>query len=93
MWSSQLTPDAISGIYQMCPARVKTNLFQRLAKMLDLNVTFTGPAPGEPAPAAVSQMSDDPFASLYQTGRAGIASAGTDLSSADQYAKGLYARL
>ena len=93
MWASQLTPDAIYGIYQMGPARAKTNLFQRLAKFLDLDVTFTGPAPGEPAPAAVSQMSGDPFGSLYQASQSAYSSAGSDLSSAEQYAKGMYARL
>jgi hypothetical protein len=86
MWASQLTPDAIYGIYQMGPARVTTNLFQRLAKMLELDVTFTGPAPGERAAAATAQMSGDPFASLYQ-------SASSDLTSAEAYAKGMYARL
>jgi hypothetical protein len=93
MWGSQLTPDAIYGIYQMGPARVKTNLFQRLAKFLDLDVTFTGPTPGQPAPAAVSQMSGDPFGSLYQSSQSMYSSAGSDLSSAEQYAKGMYARL
>lgn len=86
MWASQLTPDAIYGVYQMGPSRAPTNLFQRLAKWLDLDVTFTGPAPGERAPAPVSQMSGDPFASLYQEGSSG-------LSSASQYAQGMYARL
>ena len=86
MWASQLTPDAVYGIYQMGPARHSSNIFQRLAKWLDLDVTFTGPSPGERAPAPVSQMSDDPFASLYQ-------SAQGDFSSAEQYAKGMYARL
>jgi hypothetical protein len=93
MWASQLTPDAIYGIYQMGPSRTKTNLFQRLAKFLDLDVTFTGPAPGEPAASSVSQMSDDPFASLYQSGQSMYQSAGTGLTSAEQYAKGMYARL
>lgn len=86
MWASQLTPDAIYGIYQMGPARAPTNLFQRLAKFLDLNVTFTGPAPGERAAVPASQMSGAPFASLYQE-------ASGSLSSAEAYAKGMYARL
>jgi hypothetical protein len=86
MWASQLTPDAIYGIYQMGPARAPTNLFQRLAKWLDLDVTFTGPAPGERAAAPVSQMTGDPFSSLYQTAQ-------SDFASAEQYAKGMYARM
>ena len=68
-------------------------MFQRLAKFLDLDVTFTGPSPGEPAASSVSQMSGDPFASLYQSGQSMYQSAGADLSSADQYAKSMYSRL
>lgn len=97
MWASQLTPDTIYGIYQMGPARAPTNLFQRLAKYLDLNVAFTGPAPGDRTPATASQMSGDPFASMYQTARTDISSAyqsaSGDLSSAGQYAQGMYARM
>jgi hypothetical protein len=97
MWASQLTPDAIYGIYQMGPARTQTNLFKRLAKWLDVDVTFTGPAPGERAPASVGQISGDPLASLYQTARADASSAyqaaSGDLSSAEAYAKGMYARM
>jgi hypothetical protein len=88
MWASQLTPDAIYGIYQMGPARTPTNLFSRLAKMFDLDVTFTGPAPGDRSAPAMG--GSDPFGSLYQTIQSDTQS---DLSSAEQYAKSMYARL
>jgi hypothetical protein len=46
MWNQQLTPDLIYGIYQMGPTQTKHDIFTDLAKYLNLNVTFTGPAPG-----------------------------------------------
>jgi len=46
MWNQQLTPDLIYGIYQMGPTQTKNSVFTDLAKYLNLNVTFTGPAPG-----------------------------------------------
>jgi hypothetical protein len=47
MWSSQLTPDAIYGIYMMGPTQTQHNIFTDVANWLNLNVTFTGSAPGE----------------------------------------------
>lgn len=48
MWNQQLTPDVIYGIYQMGPTQVQHNIFRDLAKFLNINVTFTGSAPGQP---------------------------------------------
>jgi len=45
MWNQQLTPDLIYGIYQMGPTQTRHDIFTDLAKYLNLNVTFTGPAP------------------------------------------------
>ena len=104
MWASQLTPDAIYGIYQMGPARAPVNIFRRLAKWLDLDVTFTGPSPGDRSAASASAAascssttSSDPFSALYQTVSADVTSAyqtaQSDLSAAGQYAQGMYARM
>jgi len=43
MWSQQLTPDLIYGIYQAGPVRNRHDIFTDLAKYLNLNVSFTGP--------------------------------------------------
>jgi hypothetical protein len=62
MWNQQLTPDVIYGIYQMGPTQGDHNIFTDVAKYLNLNVSFTGSAPGQPIP---SQASADPFSQLY----------------------------
>lgn len=62
MWSAQLTPDVIYGIYQMGPTQTQHNIFTDIAKYLNLNVSFTGSAPGQPI---MSQASMDPFSQLY----------------------------
>jgi hypothetical protein len=48
MWGTQLTPDVIYGIYQMGPTQTQHNIFTDLSKWLNLNVSFTGSAPGQP---------------------------------------------
>ena len=78
MWSSQLTPDAIYGIYMMGPTQAQHNIFTDLAKWLNLNVSFTGSAPGEPinvkAPAnpfsAIQSDAQSAYASTQSQGAA-----------------------
>lgn len=48
MWNQQLTPDVIYGIYQMGPVQTKHDLFSTLSRWLNINVTYTGSAPGQP---------------------------------------------
>lgn len=52
MWNQQLTPDVIYGIYQMGPTQTQHDIFTEVAKYLNLNVSFTGSAPGQPVPTA-----------------------------------------
>jgi hypothetical protein len=52
MWNQQLTPDVIYGIYQMGPTQAQHDIFTEIAKYLNLNVSFTGSAPGQPIPTA-----------------------------------------
>lgn len=91
MWSQQLTPDVIYGIYMMGPTQAQHSIFTDVSKWLNLNVSFTGSAPGQPIPgyatgaSAMQTLSSD-FNQLY-------AGASTDLSSAESYAKGMMARL
>jgi hypothetical protein len=97
MWSAQLTPDVIYGIYQMGPTQTQHSIFTDIAKYLNLNVSFTGSAPGQPI---MSQASINPFDALSsQTcgGFAGMASnayagAGGLQQSAMDAATGLAAR-
>lgn len=94
MWSAQLTPDVIYGIYQMGPTQTQHSIFTDIAKYLNLNVSFTGSAPGQPIK---STASINPFDSLSsQTcggGFAGMASSVGGLQqSAMDAATGLAAR-
>jgi hypothetical protein len=61
MWSQQLTPDVIYGIYQLGPTQTQHNIFNDLTKYFNLNVRFTGPAagpvPGPTAPSASTSQS------------------------------------
>lgn len=59
MWSQQLTPDVIYGIYQMGPTQTKHSIFTDIAKYLNLNVSFTGSAPGQPIVGG-----NNPFSSI-----------------------------
>lgn len=47
MWGTQLTPDVIYGIYQMGPTQASADVFTTIAKWLNINVSFTGGAPGQ----------------------------------------------
>jgi hypothetical protein len=58
MWSQQLTPDVIYGIYQMGPTQTQHDLFTEVGKYLNLNVSFRGPASGQ-------QDEVNPFNQMY----------------------------
>jgi len=65
MWGQQLTPDVIYGIYQMGPTQTQHSIFTDFAKYFNLNVSFTGSAPGQPIG---SQANINPFGALYNNG-------------------------
>ncbi len=71
MWTQQLTPDAIYGIYQMGPTQTQHDIFTTVAKWLNINVTFTGSAPGEAIPTAAAndmRRAHNEAASIYESG-------------------------
>jgi hypothetical protein len=72
MWNQQLTPDVIYGIYQMGPTQGDHNIFTDIAKYLNLNVSFTGSAPGQ---AIAQQSSANPFSQLESSAQSGYAQA------------------
>jgi hypothetical protein len=78
MWGSQLTPDAIYGLYMQGPTSQQHNIFTGLANLFDLNVTFTGSAPGQPANTVAPF---NPFASLKADAQSAYASASGEVSS------------
>lgn len=83
MWNQQLTPDVIYGIYQMGPTQAQHNIFTDVAKYFNLNVSFTGSAPGQPVPgSATSQPPSNPFGQLYNEASSAYSSASSDVSSA-----------
>lgn len=82
MWSSQLTPDVIYGIYMMGPTQTQHNIFTDVAKWLNINVSFTGSTPGEPV---TTQAPQNPFQAMYGQGSQG-------LQSMDQSAQSLMQR-
>lgn len=91
MWNQQLTPDVIYGIYQMGPTQARHDIITDVTKYLNLNVSFTGSAPGQPIPGGsaapanpLSALSSD-FSSMYQ-------SASADFSSAEASAKNMLSR-
>lgn len=74
MWSQQLTPDLIYGIYQMGPSQTKHDFYTDIARWLGISVNFTGISSGtEPAQAACtggpSMLSS--IESTYQRGGLG----------------------
>jgi len=83
MWSQQLTPDVIYGIYQMGPTQTQHNIFTDLTKYLNLNVSFTGSAPGQPI---VGGSNVNPLSSIYNQ-------VGGDSASAMDSVHSLAARL
>jgi hypothetical protein len=75
MWSAQLTPDVIYGIYMMGPTQTQHNIFTDVAKWLNLNVSFTGSTPGQPTS---TQAPANPFQSLYSAGSQGAQAISND---------------
>lgn len=71
MWSAQLTPDVIYGIYMMGPTQTQHNIFTDVAKWLNLNVSFTGSTPGQPV---TTQAPTNPFQSMYGSATGGLQS-------------------
>jgi hypothetical protein len=64
MWSAQLTPDVIYGIYMMGPTQATHNIMTDIAKWLNINVSFTGSAPGQALPSGAPS---NPFQQLYNS--------------------------
>jgi hypothetical protein len=58
MWNQQLTPDVIYGIYQNGPILTKGTFFARFAKMLNLDVYFSGEADCEAVMDAYSSLKE-----------------------------------
>jgi hypothetical protein len=77
MWNQQLTPDVIYGIYMMGPTQSQHNILTDISKYLNLNVSFTGSAPGQPihttAPA-------NPFDQMGNAASQGYSSVSSDIS-------------
>jgi len=67
MWSAQVTPDLVYGIYQMGPTQASHNIFTDVAKYLNLNVSFTGSSPGQPV---APQAPTNPFDSIESNAQA-----------------------
>jgi hypothetical protein len=75
MWNQQLTPDVIYGIYMMGPTQTQHNIVTDITKYLNLNVSFTGSAPGQPIPGGNSAPPSNPFTAMSQTVQSDWASA------------------
>jgi hypothetical protein len=82
MWSQQLTPDVIYGIYMMGPTQTKHNVITDITKYLNLNVSFTGSAPGEPIyGGAGAAPPSNPFTAMSQSVQSGWSTASSDASA------------
>lgn len=103
MWSQQLTPDVIYGIYMMGPTQGQHNVITDVSKWLNINVSFTGSAPGQPIPGYAgappnpfASLSSD-FSSMYSSASSEVSSlyssASADLSAAGNYASGMVQRM
>lgn len=78
MWNQQLTPDAIYGIYMMGPTQSQHNILTDISKYLNLNVSFTGSAPGQPIQTTAPS---NPFGQIGATASQAYGSAQQDYSS------------
>jgi hypothetical protein len=78
MWNQQLTPDTIYGIYMMGPTQSQHNILTDISKYLNLNVSFTGSAPGQPIQTTAPA---NPFSQLENAATGGYSSAQQDYSS------------
>ena len=87
MWNQQLTPDVIYGIYMMGPTQSQHNILTDISKYLNLNVSFTGSAPGQPIPTAAPS---NPFS---QIGTAATQAYGGAASSISQDYSSIMQRL
>jgi hypothetical protein len=93
MWNQQLTPDVIYGIYQMGPTQARHDIITDVTKFLNLNVTFTGSAPGQPIPGgAGAAPPTNPFAAIGSEFSSAYQSASADFSSAEASAKSMLSR-
>lgn len=78
MWNQQLTPDTIYGIYMMGPTQSQHNILTDISKYLNLNVSFTGSAPGQPIQTTAPA---NPFSQMENAAAGGYSSAQQDYSS------------
>ena len=78
MWNTQLTPDTIYGIYMMGPTQSQHNILTDISKYLNLNVSFTGSAPGQPIQTVAPSS---PFGQISSTASQAYGSAQQDYSS------------
>ena len=78
MWNQQLTPDTIYGIYMMGPTQSQHNILTDISKYLNLNVSFTGSAPGQPIQTTAPS---NPFGQIGSTATQAYGSAQQDYSS------------
>ena len=93
MWSQQLTPDVIYGIYQMGPTQARHDIITDVTKYLNLNVSFTGSAPGQPIPGGSGGGApSNPFAGLSSDFSSLYQGASADFASAEASAKGMLSR-
>lgn len=92
MWSQQLTPDVIYGIYQMGPTQARHDIITDVTKYLNLNVSFTGSAPGQPIPGGAGGAPANPFAGLSSDFSSMYQSASADFASAEASAKSMLSR-
>lgn len=72
MWNQQLTPDTIYGIYMMGPTQAQHNILTDISKYLNLNVSFTGSAPGQPIQTAAPS---NPFGQIANAAQQGFGGA------------------
>ena len=77
MWNQQLTPDVIYGIYMMGPTQSQHNILTDISKYFNLNVSFTGSAPGQPIQTTAPS---NPFSQLGNVASQGYGSISSDVS-------------
>ena len=77
MWNQQLTPDVIYGIYMMGPTQTQHNILTDISKYLNLNVSFTGSAPGQPIHTTAPS---NPFAQMGNAASQGYGAISSDVS-------------
>jgi hypothetical protein len=77
MWNQQLTPDVIYGIYMMGPTQSQHNILTDISKYFNLNVSFTGSAPGQPIQTTAPS---NPFSQMGNVASQGYGSVSNDVS-------------